>query len=246
MGKKLKAIVDIIQSDPAVDTVAAFTGGGSTRNTARMFIALKPLAERKLSADQVIGRLRKKLTTVPGAPTFLQAVQDLRVGGRMSSAQYQYTLQGDNLNELLTWAPRVEQQLRTLPGIADVNSDQQDKGNETLMVIDRQTASRLGISTQVIDNTLYGAFGQSQVSIMYTLLNQYHVVMEAAPKYWQSQETLKDVYVIAANGTQGNQGVQVPLSSFAHYEPTFTALAVNHQGQSHTVYLAAGTVQYCG
>ena len=232
MSKKLKAIVDIVQADPAVDTVAAFTGGGTTKNTARMFIALKPLSERKLSADQVIGRLRKKLTQVAGAPAFLQAVQDLRVGGRMSSAQYQYTLRGDDLQELLTWAPRVEEKLRTLPGIADVNSDQQDRGNETLLVIDRPTASRLGISTQVIDQTLYRAFGQSQVSIMYTLLNQYHVVMEVAPQYWQRPSTLRDMYVQSANGTL------VPLSVFSHYEPVPTPLAVAHQGQFPAVTIS--------
>ena len=232
MSKKLKAVVDIVQADPAVDTVAAFTGGGTTKNTARMFIALKPLSVRKLSADQVIGRLRKKLTQVAGAPAFLQAVQDLRVGGRMSSAQYQYTLQGDDLQELLTWAPRVEQKLRTLPGIADVNSDQQDRGSETLLVIDRPTASRLGISTQVIDKTLYSAFGQSQVSIMYTLLNQYHVVMEVAPQYWQRPSALRDIYVQSSNGTL------VPLSIFSHYEPVPTPLSVAHQGQFPAVTIS--------
>ena len=232
MSKKLKAVVDIVQADPAVDTVAAFTGGGTTKNTARMFIALKPLAERRLSVDQVIGRLRKKLTHVAGAPAFLQAVQDLRVGGRMSSAQYQYTLQGDDLQELLTWAPRVEEKLRTLPGIADVNSDQQDNGNETLLVIDRPTASRLGISTQVIDQTLYSAFGQSQVSIMYTLLNQYHVIMEVAPEYWQRPSALRAIYVRSSTGTL------VPLSVFSHYEPVPTPLAVAHQGQFPAVTLS--------
>ena len=232
MSKKLKAVVDIIQADPAVETDAAFSGGGSTKNTARMFIALKPLAERKLSADQVIGRLRKKLASVPGAPAFLQAVQDLRVGGRMSSAQYQYTLRGDDLEELLTWAPRVEEQLRKLPGIADVSSDQQDKGSQSLLVIDRATASRLGISTQMIDDTLYSAFGQRQVSIIYTLLNQYHVVMEVAPQYWQRPETLRDMYV------RSSQGSLVPLSAFSHYEPAPTALSVSHQGQFPAVTLS--------
>jgi multidrug efflux pump len=232
MNEKIKAIVDIIQADPAVDTVAAFSGGGSTRNTARMFIALKPYSESKLSADGVIARLRSKLARVPGAPAYLQSVQDLRLGGRMGGAQFQYTLQGDNLDELLTWAPRIEQQLRTLPGIADVNSDQQDKGSQSLIVIDRPTASRLGISTQVIDETLYSAFGQKQVSVMYTLLNQYHVVMEVAPQYWQRPETLRDVYVRSSNGAL------VPLSAFSHYEPTRTALAVAHQGQFPAVTLS--------
>ena len=231
MNEKLKAVVDIIKADPAVDTVAAFSGGGSSRNTARMFIALKSDGP-KVSVDEVMGRLRRKLSNVPGAPAYLQAVQDLRVGGRMGGAQFQYTLQGDSLNELLTWAPRVEQQLRTLPGIADVNSDQQDKGSQSLLVIDRTTASRLGISTQVIDNTLYGAFGQSQVSVMYTLLNQYHVVMEVAPQYWQRPESLRDIYVRSSGGRL------VPLSSFSHFEPTTTALAVAHQGQFPAVTLS--------
>ncbi len=232
MNEKLKAIVDIIQADPAVATVAAFSGGGSTRNTARMFIALKPYSESKLRTDEVIARLRGKLVSVPGAPAYLQSVQDLRLGGRMGGAQFQYTLQGDNLDELLTWAPRIEQQLRTLPGIADVNSDQQDKGSQSLIVIDRTTASRLGISTQVIDETLYGAFGQKQVSVMYTLLNQYHVVMEVAPQYWQRPETLRDIYVRSSTGSL------VPLSAFSHFEPTRTALAVAHQGQFPAVTLS--------
>jgi multidrug efflux pump len=232
MNKKLKDIVGIVQADPAVDTVAAFTGGGSTRNTARMFIALKPLAERKLSTDQVMGRLRKKLTSVPGAPTYLQAIQDLRVGGRLSSAQYQFTLQSDDLDELLTWAPRVEEKLRTIKGIADVNSDQQNKGNQSLLVIDRATASRLGVATKDIDSTLYAAFGQSQVSVMYTLLNQYHVVMVVAPQYWQRAETLRDIYVKSATGSL------IPLSAISHYESTPTSLSISHQGQFPSVTIS--------
>ena len=227
MSQKLTEVVEIIQSDPAVDTVMGFTGGGggSTTNTGRMFISLKPLEERKLSVDQVIARLRPKLATVPGAPTYLQAVQDLRIGGRVNSAQYQYTLQSVDLGELSTWAPKVERQLRTLPDIADVNSDQQDKGLQSLVAFDRGTASRLGLSPQLIDDTLYDAFGQRQVSIMYTPLNQYHVVMEVAPQFWQSSAALNDIYV------RSPTGMQVPLSAVAHYEPTSTLLSVNHQGQ---------------
>jgi hydrophobe/amphiphile efflux-1 (HAE1) family protein len=235
MREKLTAIVDIIGGDPAVDTVTAFTGsggGGTTRNTARMFIALKPLGERKLSADQVIARLRSKLVSVPGAPAYLQVVQDVRVGGRFGAAQYQYTLQGDNLAELLTWAPRVEQQLRTLPGVADVNSDQQNKGMQSTIVIDRSTASRLGITPQMIDNVLYDAFGQRQVSIMYTQLNQYHVVMEVEPRFWQRPETLRSIYV------RSSTGALVPLSTFTHYEPASTALAIPHQGQFPAVTIS--------
>ena len=227
MKQKLTAIVDIIMKDPAVETVTAFTGGsgGATRNTARMFIALKPIEERRLSADNVIARLRKKLTSVPGAPTYLQAMQYIRVGGRLSGGQYQYTLQGESLSDLNTWSPRMEQQLRGLPGIVDVNSDQQDKGLETSLVIDRDTASRLGITPALIDNTLYDAFGQPQVSIMYTQLNQYHVVMEVEPQFWQRPETLRDIYV------HSSTGAMVPLKAFAHYDPAPTTLAVNHQGQ---------------
>ena len=211
MRQKLTEVVEIIQSDPAVENVMGFTGGGggSTTNTGRMFISLKPLEERHLSADQVIARLRGNLAKVPGAPTYLQAVQDLRIGGRVSSAQYQYTLQSVDLAELSTWAPKVERQLRTLPEIVDVNSDQQDKGLQSLVVFDRSTASRLGLSPQLIDDTLYDAFGQRQVSIMYTPLNQYHVVMEVAPQFWQSPAALNDIYV------RSPTGMQVPLSAVA-------------------------------
>jgi multidrug efflux pump len=226
MRQKITEVVEIIKSDPAVDTVMSFSGGGgSTTNTGRMFIALKPLGERQLSSDEVIARLRSKLSDVPGTPTYLQAVQDLRIGGRASSAQYQYTLQSVDLAELSIWAPRVEQKLRTLPEIVDVNSDQQDKGLQSLVVFDRGTASRLGLSPQLIDDTLYDAFGQRQVSILYTPLNQYHVVMEVAPLFWQNPSTLHDIYV------RSPTGAQVPLSAVARYEPTSTLLSVNHQGQ---------------
>lgn len=228
MQQKLTEVVEIVQSDPAVDNVIAFSGGGSsasTTNSGRMFIGLKPLEERKLSADQVIGRLRGKLSKVPGAPTYLQATQDLRIGGRSSSAQYQYTLQGDNLAELNAWAPRVDQTLRSIPELVDVNSDQQDKGVQSSVVFDRSTASRLGLTPQLIDDTLYDAFGQRQVSIIYTPLNQYHVVMGVAKQYSEHPVSLQDLYVRSLSGTQ------VPLSAVAHYETTATALAVNHQGQ---------------
>jgi multidrug efflux pump len=238
MRIKQKNYVDIVRADPAVDAVVAFTGGGQL-NTGFMFVSLKPITERQVTADQVIARLRPKLAHEPGASLFLQPAQDIRVGGRPSNAQYQFTLQSDSMYELRTWEPRIRQALTKLPELTDVNTDAQDKGIQTSLVIDHDAAARLGISQALIDNTLNDLFGQRQVSTIYEALNQYHVVMEAAPKYWQSQETLKDVYVIAANGTQGNQGVQVPLSSFAHYEPTFTALAVNHQGQ-----FAASTISF--
>jgi multidrug efflux pump subunit AcrB len=183
------------------------------------------LAERKISAAQVIARLRPRLAAVPGASLFLQTVQDIRVGGRLSNAMFQFTLQGDDLQELNAWAPRMFRKLQTLPGVVDVSTDQQNKGLEASVVIDRDTASRLGITPQMIDDTLYDAFGQRQVSTMYTELNQYHVVMEVAPRFWQSPETLRDIYVRSTTGTQ------VPLSAFTHFAPTTTALAVNHQGQ---------------
>ena len=229
MEKKLTQIVDIIRKDPEVQYVLGFTGGSgggsATTNTARMYITLNPFEQRKVSIWQLIARLRRKLAGVPGAPTFLQPVQDLRIGGRIGNALYQFTLMGDNVTELNTWGQRVFQKLLTLPQITDVSSDQQVKGLQSSLVIDHATASRLGIATQLIDDTLYDAFGQRQVAVNYTLLNQYHVVMEAAPRFWQSPDTLKDIYV------SGSGGAQVPLSAFTHYEPTATSLAVNHQGQ---------------
>ncbi len=235
MKGKMAAIVDIIGNDPAVDAVVAFTGGAggrATTNTGRMFIALKPAGERNLSADQVIARLRKKISSVPGAPAYLQSVQDVRAGGRQSGGQYQYTLEGENLADLMTWCPLIEQRLREIHGIVDLNSDQQDKGLQASLVIDRSTASRLGVSPQEIDDTLYSAFGQEQVSIMYTQLNQYHVVMEVEPSFWQRPETLRYIYVPSSTGAL------VPLSAFTHYEMTQTALAISHQGQFPAVTLS--------
>jgi multidrug efflux pump len=227
MEKKLKAVVNILMKDPAVDTAVASTGsgGGSTRNTARMFIALKPLEVRKVSTDQVIARLRKKLAAVPGAPAYLQSVQDLTVGGRMGNAQYQYTIQADNLQDLLKWSPRIEAALRKVPQLADLSSDKQNRGQETNLVIDRKTAARMGITAEKIDSTLYDAFGQREVSTTYVPLNQYYVVMEVAPKFWQRASTLKEIYVASSSGTL------IPLSAFAHYETLTTSLAVAHQGQ---------------
>ena len=235
MKEKFGQVIDTIRHDPAVDSVIGFIGGSpggsSARNTARMFVGLKPLDERKLSADQIVGRLRGGLSQITGAPAFLQATQDINLGGRTSNAQYQYTLQGQNLEQLAKWAPRMLQQLRTLPQLVDVSSDQQDKGLQSTLVIDRDTASRLGITPQLIDNTLYDAFGQRQVSVMYTPLNQYHVVMEVEPRFWERPETLQDIYV------RSQTGVEVPLSTFTHFETSPTALAVNHQGQFPAVTL---------
>jgi len=234
MRGRITQLASTVLEDPAVDAVMGFNGGGFGRalNTGNMFLTLKPLAERKISADQVIGRLRAKLARIPAVTLYLQPVQDLRVGGRASNAQYQYTLQSDNVKDLLVWAPRMLQKLRTLPGLLDVNSDQQNKGLEAGLVIDRSTASRLGITTQMIDNTLYDAFGQRQVSTMFTQLNQYHVVLEVNPQYWQNPDGLKNIYV------ETPSGAQVPLSTFTHYEPATAPLVVTHQGQFPSVTLS--------
>ena len=226
MDKTLLTMVNIIDQDPAIDTVNAFSGGGggTTTNTARMFISLKPLAERKIGADQIIQRLRPKLARVPGATLYLQSVQDLRVGGRQSNAQYQYTMRADNLSDLTNFAPKMLDQLKTISIITDANSDQQDRGLEAMVQYDRKTAARFNISPALIDDVLYDAFGQRQVSTMYSSLNQYHVVMEAAPQYWQNPNTLRQVYVTSPNGTE------VPLSAIAKMDNETAPLSVNHQG----------------
>jgi len=205
MRQKLVQFISIVQKDPAVDSVVGFTGGGQV-NSGFVFVSLKPLSERKISADQVVARLRRELAPIPGATLFLQAVQDIRVGGRQSNAQYQYTLHADNLADLYTWTPRILTALQGLPQLTDVNSDQQNKGLDTELVIDRDTAARLGISTSQIDNTLYDAFGQRQVSTIYNPRNQYHVIMEVAPQFWQNPDSLKDIFVSTSGGAVG--GVQ--------------------------------------
>jgi len=231
MEKKLREFVSIVQNDPNVENANGFLGGGLTNN-GRMFVSLKPKEQRKLDVDQIIARLRGKVAHVPGATLVLQPVQDVRTGGRPSAAQYQYTLQGDDAAELLLWAPRVTERLKKLRQLADVNSDQQNKGLQTSLVIDRSTASRLNITPATIDNTLYDAFGQRQVSTMYTPLNQYHVVMEVQPKFWQSPDGLKYTYV------RSSTGELVPLSAFSRYEPSTAPLAVNHQGQFPSVTIS--------
>ena len=224
MQDKLATFVNIVSQDPAVESVVGFTGGGQV-NTGRVFVGLKPLAERQLSADKVIARLRRKLAHEPGAKMFLQSVQDIRVGGRASDAQYQYTIQADRINDLRTWEPLIRQALHSLPQLTDVNTDQQDNGRQTSLIIDRDAAARLGLTQRLIDTTLNDLFGQRQVSTIYNPLNQYRVVMEAAPKYLQSPEALKDVFFSAPGG------LQVPLAAFARWEETATPLVVNHQGQ---------------
>lgn len=232
MRQKLADFIRIVQKDPAVENVVGFIGGGQ-RNTGFMFVSLKPQSERKISADTVIARLRPKLGREAGASLFLQPVQDIRMGGRQGNAQYQYTLQGDDLNELRSWQPRITAALEKLPELADVNTDQQDKGYASVLTIDRDAAARLGVSVKQIDSTLNAAFGQRQVSTIYAPLNQYYVIMEVAPKYWQSPESLRDVYVTSATGQQ------VPLMAISHFEAGTTPLAVNHQGQ-----FAASTISF--
>jgi multidrug efflux pump len=234
MLRRLTQYVKTITQDPAVDHAIAFTGGsgGSGTNTARMFITLKPRDQRKLNADLVIGQLRRKVSHLAGASLYLQASQDLRIGGRFTGAQYQYTMESDDLNLLDDWAPRMLAKMRSLRQLTDVNSDQQNNGLDAALVIDRATAARLGITPQLIDNTLYDAFGQRQVSTMYTQLNQYHVVMEAAPQFWQNPDTLKDIYV------RTSAGAEVPLSAFTRYKASTTPLAVNHQGQFPAVTIS--------
>ncbi|HKD69400.1 MAG TPA: multidrug efflux RND transporter permease subunit [Candidatus Binataceae bacterium] len=229
----LTEFVKVIKTDPAVTSVTAFGGSGAgSINSARMFIALAPLSQRKVTAAQVIARLRRKLSSIPGGTLYLQATQDLRIGGRMANALYQYTLQSQDLDALNHWGPLMLQKMRKLKLITDVNTDQQNNGLDESLVVDRDTASRLGLNQQLIDDTLYDAFGQRQVSTMYTELNQYHVVMEAAPQFWQHPDTLQDIYM------RTNTGAQVPLSSFTHFAPSNAPLAVNHQGQFPSVTIA--------
>jgi len=226
MREKMNQYVGIIAQDKNVLTVVAFAGGNTAKNQGRMFITLKNRGrDRKITADQFIGEMRRKLAVVPGASLFMQSAQDLTIGGRQSQAQYQYTLQGEDLNELSAWAPRLLHKLRGLKELRDVNTDQQDKGLDAEVTIDRDTASRLGVSPVDIDSALYDAFGQRQVSTIYRQLNQYHVVMEVDPRYQQTPAALQSVYVRSANGPM------IPLSAIAHFGPASTSLAVNHQGQ---------------
>ena len=228
MDQITKRVVDIVKSDPAVGNVMAFTGGGAT-NTGNVYIGLKPLKERKLTSSQVIDRLRPKLNDLVGARVVLQAGQDLRIGGRQSNAQYQYTIQSDNLNDLVKWGPTLFAEMKKLSMLRDVDTDQQNSGLDAALVYDRPTAARMGITPQLIDQTLYRAFGQALVSTMYTPLNQYYVVMEVAPQYWQDPKSLNDIYV------HPETGGEVPLSAITRYEPKTAALAVNHQGQFPSV-----------
>jgi multidrug efflux pump len=221
MNTAIQQIGAVIKSDPAVENVIGFSGGST--NTGSFFVALKPLGERKVTAFQVIDRLRPKLSRLPVSSTFLQAVQDLRIGGRASNATYQYTIQADNVDDLSKWGPILLREMKRLPGLQDVSADQQNGGLAELMSYDRVTAAKLGQTAQSLDSALYSAFGQSQVSIIYTQLNQYYVVLEVAPQYWQSPEGLKDIYLQSSGGS-------IPLLTMAKGQSNTTPLAVNHTG----------------
>jgi multidrug efflux pump len=226
MRQKLQQFISIVQKDPAVDTVVGFTGGGQT-NGGFVFLSLKPMNERKVTSEQVIGRLRAQLAQVPGATLILQSPQEIRVGGRQTNAQYQFSLQADSVEELYVWAPRILAELQRLPQITDANSNQQNNGLETDITIDRPTAARLGITVSQIDNTLYDAFGQRQVSTIYNARNQYHVIMEVAPQYWQSPQMLDDIYVSKAGGTVGGtQATNAVAGTVRGTKTTTTAAAV--------------------
>jgi multidrug efflux pump len=224
MSEKLREFTNVVLQDPAVDTATSFVGGGGGSSTARMFAQLKPLEQRKMSSDEVIARLRRKAAKIPGATLFMQSVQDLTIGGRFGAAQYQYTLQSEKLDDLNVWAPKLLEEIKKIPGINDANSDQQVRGLQSTLVVDRDTASRLGVSVADVDNTLGDAFGQRQVSNIYKGLNQYHVVLEVQKQYTESPDGLNHIYVAS------NTGKLVPLGSFVHYAPSNTSLSVNHQG----------------
>jgi multidrug efflux pump len=225
MNSSIQQIVGVIKNDSAVANVIGFTGGNGATNTASIYMALKPLAERKTSATQIIARLRPQLNRLPAASAFLQAAQDLRIGGRGSNAMYQYTLQADNVQDLVKWGPILLREMKKLPGFQDVNSDQQNGGLEEMMNYDRLSAAKLGQTAQSLDSTLYGAFGQSEVSVIHAELNQYYVVLEVAPQYWQTPEGLKDIYLQTSTSAGS-----IPLLAVATSQASTTPLAINHTG----------------
>ena len=236
MDRILQEMINIIKDDQAVQAVSGFCGGGGPGggaiNQARMFIMLKPPEKRHITADLVIARLRPKLARVPGAALYMQSSQDIRVGGRFGAAQYQFTMQGDSLRDLQRFGPRMLTELRTVPQIVDVNTDQQNSGLQSYVQVDRPTAARFGISSQLVDNTLYDAFGEREVSTMYTPLNQYYVIMVVSRAFWQNPLFLRQLYAFAPNGKM------VPLSAFSHFESITAPLAVNHQGLSPSVTIS--------
>jgi multidrug efflux pump len=224
MNTSIQTIGKVINSDPAVANLIEFTGGQGATNTGFIFVSLKPLSERKVSAADIINRLRPKLNRLPVASAFLQASQDLRIGGRSSNALYQYTLQSDSAKDLTKWGPILLQEMKHLPGLQDVNSDQQNGGRDELLTYDRTTAAKLGLTVQSLDSALYGAFGQSQVSLIYTQLNQYYVVLEVAPQYWQTPAGFNDTYLVSSSGGS------IPLFAVAKNQSNTIPLAINHTG----------------
>jgi multidrug efflux pump len=235
MAQRQQALVDVILQDPDVENVSSFIGVDGTNmtmNSGRIQITLKPIGQRKASASEVIRRLQPKLAQVHGITLYMQPVQDITIDDRVSRTEFQYSLADANAEELNEWAPRLEAKLATLPELRDVASDQMTHGLQVQLVIDRDTASRLGITPAAIDNTLYDAFGQRQISTIFTQFNQYHVVLEVAPNFQQNPDALKSIYVNSINGTE------VPLSAIAHMEPSTTSLEVNRQGQFPAVTLS--------
>jgi multidrug efflux pump len=247
MRQKLQEFIAVIRNDPAVDNVVGFTGaglGGSQTNTGSVFISLKPLSRRDLSADQVITRIRRNVAHIPGASLFLQAVQDIRIGGRSTNAQYQFTLQDYDADELFNWAPKILAEMQAIPQLTQVNSDQQNNGLETNITIDRASAARFGLNVAQIDNTLYDAFGQRQVSTIYNPLNQYHVVMEAAPQYWQNADILKTVFVSTSGGTAS--GTQTTNATSGTVSGPAAATAVSLTACSPASATASSTTMQAG
>ncbi len=230
MNDAIQKIEAVIKKDPAVDNVIAFTGGGGATNTGNLFVALKPLNQRKISAADVIGRVRPQLNRLPVASAFLQPSQDLRIGGRGSAALYQYTIQSDTVSDLATWGPRVFAEMKKLPGLQDVNSDQQNGGLDIRLNYDRVTAAKLGQTAQSLDSGIYSAFGQSEVSVIYTQLNQYYVVLEVAPEFSQTPDGLKNIYFHQAARTNPTATGDVPLLTMANSQANTTPLALNHTG----------------
>jgi multidrug efflux pump len=241
--------MDIVQKDPAVESVVGFAGGGgggrSQTNSASVYVSLKSLSQRSDTAQQVITRLRRALSRVAGATLYLQAVQDIRIGGRQSNAEYQYALQSDTTQDLTTWGPRLLAALQRDPALADVNSDQQQKGLETDIDIDRDSAARLGVTPSQIDNTLYDALGQRQVSTIYSALNQYHVVMELAPRYWQRPDSLRDIYVSKsggnASGTQSTNALPGTVGNAATTAASASAASVRNAATNALAVVGKGS-----
>jgi multidrug efflux pump len=230
MNESVQAIVKVIKADPAVAHCIAFTGGGGATNTGFVYVTLKPLNVRKVGAPQIMNRLRPQLSRLPGASIFLQAAQDLRIGGRGSNAMYQYTIQADNTSDLALWGPKLLAQMKRLPGFQDVNSDQQNGGLDELVTYDRKAAARMGLTAQSLDSGLYSAFGQQQVSLIYTQLNQYYVVLEFAPQYWQNPTDLNNVYFHNGSASSKTASGNTPLAAISSTRATTVPLSINHTG----------------